>query len=367
MDNIKGKQNRREMVKKTNKMRLLEQQLNEPIEDYISRRYFDDYCSKREIAKELGVDYSQFRLWIKKLNIDVDSRIIPFAGTRVPKRKTERMIEAEQKLGEPLKDYLRRRYIDEWSTVNRIARNLGVDYSQMKLWFKFFDIKIRSTGKVRRLEKIVFTENQKQIIYGSLLGDGCLFHPSGCTQCAFNERHSEKQEEYIRWKAEHLHSLKPVLTSIYDESNFEGAEYCWVLQTASCKFFTNLHKEMYRPATKKDYERGLSQRVKNVKIVTREHLERLTPLGIAVWVMDDGSITRAHNGYAEWRIYTNGFSSEDLKIIFSYFKEVYNLHPTFCKSKGGRVTRFKGSDTLKLMEMTKEYFPECMRYKLGGV
>ena len=264
---------------------------------------------------------------------------------QIPKTKTSKMIEIEERLGEPLSSFLKRRY-KNWDTITSLSQELGVDYGQLGVWFKFFNIKTRGTGPVRRLEKIKLSERCKQIIYGSILGDGHLFLPTETTQYAFSEKHSKKQEVYLRWKARLLSSLSPLVYEVMDKSAY--TEHMYVLQMSSCQFFTELRQETYP---------------KGVKIIPASLLERLAPLGLAVWFMDDGSISD-ENHYFEWRLHTNGFDNDSIEIALGYFRKKYAVYPTTFEGAGGRIMRFKKSDTIKLMGITRRHFPECMRYKL---
>ena len=124
-----------------------------------------------------------------------------------------------------------------------------------------------------RLRNHIFSETEKQIFYGSILGDGCLFQQTQTKNYSYSEKHSLKQEAYLRWKVGHLNALKPRVHYIRDKSAF--VEEMIQLQTSSSEFFTELREELYP---------------KNIKIVSRSLLDRLQPLGLAIWIMDDGTL-----------------------------------------------------------------------------
>ena len=55
-----------------------------------------------------------------------------------------------------------------------------------------------------RLRNHIFSETEKQIFYGSILGDGCLFQQTQTKNYSYSEKHSLKQEAYLRWKYSQL-------------------------------------------------------------------------------------------------------------------------------------------------------------------
>ena len=100
------------------------------------------------------------------------------------------------------------------------------------------------------------------------------------------------------------------------------------------------------------------------KIVTREILDKLDPLGLAVWYLDDGSYDYSHK---RLNIATNGFTLIENKIIHQYFKEKWNIDCKIQKAKTHYYIRFNKEYTNKFIELIKTHIMQIpsMTYKIG--
>ena len=68
--------------------------------------------------------------------------------------RTKAMQVIEQRLGEPLEDYLRRRYLEEGLTTVEIASALDVNNGTVSRWMAHFDIPARLHGARRPVEEV---------------------------------------------------------------------------------------------------------------------------------------------------------------------------------------------------------------------
>ena len=155
----------------------------------------------------------------------------------------------------------------------------------------------------------------REIILGSLLGDGSLkIHP-GYKNARFSFRHSIHQKDYFFWKAK---ELKEISGSSYfwkqkaDGFGDERLRY----QSLALNQLTNL----YRLTHKKD--KFLAQ---------PKWLKLLTPLSLAVWWLDDGSlIVNSRRGV----ICTDPFPYEFQKSLANYLDKKWVI-----KVKIGKTSR----------------------------
>ena len=155
----------------------------------------------------------------------------------------------------------------------------------------------------------------KSILLGSLLGDGSLKIHSGYKNARFSFCHSINQSDYFMWKR---NQLKPELS---------GAKDYWEqLAANSHKDEYSGHKLRYQSRalpgltylynlTHKKSEKG------NIKI-RREWLNLLTPLSLAIWWCDGGSLV---SNTKQGVFSTDGFSLEDLEKLDRYLKIVWHL------------------------------------------
>jgi hypothetical protein len=197
----------------------------------------------------------------------------------------------------------------------------------------------KAPGKTRVLiAKYHLTDYQKQVIFGTLLGDGSL-------HLFFKERYHKlsleqgsTQEDYLKWKTNVLGdftSLKPIQ---YKNST------TWTSRSISHPDFTEFYHMFYNEGKK----------------IVPLNLELLTPLAIAIWFADDGSQSKSSN---QCWIFTCSFSLVDNERLCSFFKEVYQIEPVIRHWSGYPLLAFNKDASLKLHDLIDEYIPSCMSYK----
>ena len=123
----------------------------------------------------------------------------------------------------------------------------------------------------RRITKKLSKE-QKSLLIGLLLGDGTI-----SSNCVFKLSHSEAQREYLEWKVG--------LLDVHGIKNNGVKEYI-----SSCGYNTGkkvLYSQMSLNPTIKALRRTVYTPKKHI---TRKLLNWITPVGIAIWYMDDGHI-----------------------------------------------------------------------------
>jgi hypothetical protein len=103
--------------------------------------------------------------------------------------------------------------------------------------------------------------------------------------------------------------------------------------------------------------------------IRRKWLNRLTPLSLCVWWLDDGSlVANCRQGV----ICTDNFSYDELLIVVKYFRKVWNLYPRIGKvAKSGRRSKqyrlwFRSREELKkLLRIIIPHLPvSSMLYKV---
>nr|YP_009059685.1 LAGLIDADG endonuclease [Parasitella parasitica]AIO05735.1 LAGLIDADG endonuclease [Parasitella parasitica] len=103
---------------------------------------------------------------------------------------------------------------------------------------------------------------------------------------------------------------------------------------------------------------------KLVKVVPSFIGEYLTPFGLALWIMDDGSRQKEQG----IMIATHSFSYEDVQFLANILTELYGLKTSVVKSgidNQWRINIWKKSMP-KLAEIVKPYMIPEMAYKLEG-
>lgn len=167
------------------------------------------------------------------------------------------------------------------------------------------------SGKIRKSEKICSTpfvhsilqmvdidflsrkchsKIQKDIILGSLLGDGHLEKNGNHHRIPFD--HSSKQREWILWKWE---ALKPYVTKVveYQVVDKRTGKVCEKIRfnTSTHPLFSEYHRLFYDGKRK--------------RIPAKLQSLLATPLSLAVWYLDDGALRPDCKAF---RLHTKNFS-----------------------------------------------------------
>ena len=200
----------------------------------------------------------------------------------------------------------------------------------------------------------VLSKDEKDILVGSLLGDGCFRIMSKCIVPAFSVSHSESQKNYVFWKYEKLKRF--VKTAPWREERVYHKDknrktYSWRFQTLSNNAFTELWKTFY-PNGKKIIPDNLVSLLKN------------SPLALAVWLMDDGN--RNHEAVF---INTQSFTFDEQYKLSKVLKESYGLNTTTNKhsiSNGKQLYRIRidTESTRKLPSILNKYLLPEFYYKI---
>lgn len=160
----------------------------------------------------------------------------------------------------------------------------------------------------------------REVVLGSILGDGSLKVQKGYRNARFSFKHSIHQEEYFFWKANLLKDISS------DKCHWHQKKDGWGDQKLR---FQSLALEELTEIYNLTHKRG---RLK----IRRKWLNQLTPLSLAIWWLDDGSIIG--NG-RRGVICTDSFDYESQKILARYLLVVWKV-----KVHVGRVTnKYQGT------------------------
>lgn len=184
---------------------------------------------------------------------------------------------------------------------------------------------------------------KEQILLGTLLGDGYIGKLQGRAKSySIKWEHCIEQEEYALWKAEN--SLDNY--SIHKRSRLDSRT-------------NNTYNSIVCYSTKDDYRLYRELFYNETKQVSQEILDKLEPLGIAVWFMDDGNLYYNGNN-CHLTLSVNGFNEESINRIINYFRTKYNIN----FKKSGKAIRLTSVKQVELFESYfKEYYHMSMIYK----
>lgn len=195
---------------------------------------------------------------------------------------------------------------------------------------------------------------QRGMIAGMILGDGSLQKREMYKNPVIRINHSIKQRQYLLWKVSLLQALfhYPLESSIrYKDITVRGNEYkvCMFNSRVSSKL-----KTIYRIA----YKNGK-------KVISQELLELLTPLGLALWYMDDGCCNIGNRTVS----LSTYCTLDEALTCQRYFINTWDIHWKLMKHKSGySIGRgYQTDDMAKFKKIIEPYIIDSMKYKIDAI
>jgi recombination protein RecA len=207
--------------------------------------------------------------------------------------------------------------------------------------------------RVMVTEDHLLSEQQVQIVLGSLMGDGNLSpNRRGRSGTRFRMGHGAKQTDYLDWKVSLLGNV-PYSRTV----NAKGAAFA---DFTPLPELAELHDTVYFGDGKKH--------------LTWEYLKSLTPLALAVWYMDDASFTvrskgvqaRTAGGTGRIEICVEAMSLGSRDRLVQYLRDTRKLDVKLI-SRGARqvsVIQFTTAASEKFQKLIAPYIHPSMDYKL---
>lgn len=180
----------------------------------------------------------------------------------------------------------------------------------------------------------------REILLGSLLGDGSLAINERYANARFSVRHSVTQKEYFFWKKNALQEIAGAncfwLQGDKKPDGWGSKKYRF-----QSKALPSLSELFYLT-----HGNGHATKVE----VRRAWLNRLTPLSLAVWWLDDGSLV---SDSRQGVLCTDGFSLKEVEILRRYMQKVWGI-----KTKIGIV---KQTGRYRLWIRSTEHLQKLLR------
>lgn len=187
---------------------------------------------------------------------------------------------------------------------------------------------------------------QKDIIIGKILGDG---HLETVNNKTFRLRieHSIRQKDYVDWLYNELRDLASNKPKVKKQI-VQGKEYT--------KYWFNTG---YSPSFRFYYHQFYNNKK---KVIPKLIHKWLTPLALAIWFMDDGSIkSKFHKAKI---LNTQSFDSESLNRLQQALRRRYNIETKLRKQKEGYQIYILSSEVDKFKAIIDKYILPSFRYKL---
>lgn len=206
----------------------------------------------------------------------------------------------------------------------------------------------------RKIQKSL-SKRQKKLLIALLIGDGTI-----SSNYVFKLSHSADQREYLEWKVKLLNEVGirnngvKEYTSSCGYNKGKGVIYSQMSLNSTIKA---LRRSVYIPK----------------KTFTRNLLNWLDDLGLAIWFMDDGFInineSEQRHGSIQRNIRISTCVDEDAcNMIIQYFKERWNIEfrPFLEKSKLFSIATRTNEDSDKFIKIVRPYVEQVpsLLYKI---
>lgn len=204
--------------------------------------------------------------------------------------------------------------------------------------------------------KTKFNKESRNLLIGLLLGDGTISN-----NFVFKLAHCAEQKDYLEWKIGQLneHGIRNNgLKSYIKTKGFNTGVPVYYTQLNIVPFIKVLRRVVY----------------KDKKILgNRKLLNRLSPLEIAIWYMDDGhiNIRRSKDGkiHGFYIKISTCEPKDEVQTIIDYFKEQWNISFYMVhegKHKDSYSLCCGTKEGLKFIDLVKPYVEQVpsMRYKI---
>jgi len=198
--------------------------------------------------------------------------------------------------------------------------------------------------------QINLSQSQEEIINGCLLGDGRLECRSKKSNARLRVHHGIKQKNLIFWKYKifkELVSCPPRKIICGRDIERDKEHYSWYFHTVTMSKLGSFYNRFYKNKIKK---------------LPKQIFEIVTPLSLAVWIMDDGCFDR--NSII---LNTQNFSLSENKILKEMFDKKFGFCSSINKDRNKWRLRFRKADFKKVRKLVKPYVIPSMRYKIVPV
>jgi LAGLIDADG DNA endonuclease family len=194
-----------------------------------------------------------------------------------------------------------------------------------------------SSNTVPKLSKV-----QREVLTGTLLGDGCLAHHGRFHR--LHIKHKLAHFSLVEFKYEVFRDFVSMPLHRFDQ-RLRGQSYpCVQFATPTHPEFSEWHSRFY---------------IGRRKIAPLDIADHLTPLGLAVWFMDDGAAD-----YAGATIQTHNFLRDEVECLAGVLDDSFGLAASIRANKGGWILYVKASMMEALQRLIEPHLVEGFEYKL---
>ena len=232
--------------------------------------------------------------------------------------------------------------VESGKTNNEIAKELRISPTTVRRYTKELLGKNTNSIKAKSVKDVCLTDEQLEIIYGSLLGDMSISKTKNLARISITQGGSH--EDYFDFVCSKFEGL---LGKISKEPRFDNRTKKWynkfIVRFLAHKQYLSIYNLIYK---------------NGVKTITQEWLNKLTPKSIAYWFMDDGS--------RSGDLATNCFTLQEVELCQKWFKDKFNIDTRIRKiaNKEQWLLIICVNSRQNFDDLIRPYIHKSMLYKL---
>jgi hypothetical protein len=195
-------------------------------------------------------------------------------------------------------------------------------------------------GSSRSVNKL--TERQREVLIGTLLGDGCLAKHGRFPR--LHVKHKSAHRALAELKYEVFRDLTSMALHEFDQKLAKKLYPCVQFATRTSAALSEWHARFYQSGK---------------KIVPKDIASLLTPLALAVWLMDDGA-----SDYAGVTFQTHSFRDSEVEVLVAALESEFELTANSRRNRGGRIIYVQNRSLNRLREIVAPHLLPEFDYKL---
>ncbi len=196
--------------------------------------------------------------------------------------------------------------------------------------------------EIRELQKrLKLNSLQKEVLVGSLLGDGHLAPNAYGKNYRFQVVHMKEHKSYVDYKYEIFKDW------CISEPQFQEINNSWRFRTISHPILTEFHRLFYRGARK----------------ILPNDLNKIldSPITLAIWFMDDGSVGPRRRGLT---LNTQNFTKEENERLINHFANKFHYRVSLHRDKKSWRLYIFPESSLEFKKRIKKFILPEFKYKL---
>jgi len=199
-------------------------------------------------------------------------------------------------------------------------------------------------GKKKHLK---LSQKQRDILVGLLLGDGHLETQNDGRTYRLKIEHSINQREYVDYLYKEFKNWCNQDPKVKNRGGKTDSYYFTTYSHGSFRFYG----QQFYP--------------KGKKVIPDIVSKLISPIGLAIWFMDDGSLKSKH--HSTYVLHTLGYTKMDLERMKDVLKRKFSIDSRLHKQKDRYWRIYILSESSNMFrKLVEKYIVPSMRYKLGN-